>query len=92
MHIGVNCTSRYATRRKTLRGPTACQRLHDIHVIYALVEAAVSVTPVVCQLMGVIQQQFLRFASGSHCRIALGVNILEHGPKRLADSQWRAAF
>ena len=69
------------------RGAALRQRLDEVDVVDALVEAAVGVAAVVGELVGVVEEQVLVVARHAQGRIAFGVDVVEDRAEGLADGE-----
>jgi len=67
-----------------LSHPTLSQALNEVHVINPLVEPSVGVAPVVGQLVVELEELFFLITSHLQAGVALGVDVVEHAPQRLA--------
>ena len=68
------------------------QRLDKMHVIGALVEAAVGIAAIIGQLVAQIEHKVLIITRHAQRWIALSVDVVEHAAQSLAHRRWRNAL
>ncbi len=65
-------------------GAALRQRLHEMDVVHAFVEAAIGVAAVIGELVAVVEDRLLIVARHAERGITLGVDVVEHRAQRLA--------
>ena len=86
LDVDINILVRHALVGEDQRRAALRQRLDEVHVVYALVEAAVGVAAVVGELVRVVEDRVLVVARHAQGRVPFSVDVVEDRAQRLADS------
>jgi len=87
LHIDINIPVAHTFVCEDERCPALCKRLHEVDIIDTLVESPVRIAAIVGELVWIVEEQILIIARHAQWWIALSVDVVEDGTKRLAHRQ-----